>query len=170
MTFWRTLGLTLILTVLFGFLFLTPFVGSIVITFIVFILIGLALFYLFRKQSFEEIMAKITFIYMPASIVAICTGFITTAFEKVMEMRAIQAAATKGVEAAPMASFFAQQIIPLELLLLLIGIFGPLYMFKWKEAEYRQLIWNTICVLIVYGIGLLIYTLKIKPLFELALT
>lgn len=160
MTFLRTFGFTLIITILFGFLIIKPFLGTtIIFALVIFILIGLVLHYLFRANDIDEAITRISMIYLPSSVLSIILGFTTNLFLSVTEEMAARQAAASGQSFGTLATLFGYQNVILALIALLIGLFGPLYIFRWKEARTssKQIIWNIVNILLIYLLVFLIH-------------
>ena len=156
MTFLKTLGYTLVVTLLFGFLITQPFLET--GTFgklILFLIFGFGLYFLFKEHDVEEITTRLSMTYIPGAVV-ILFGITTNILETIST-----AIVQRGVgitQLGVMANLVTRQNILLNLILLLIGLYGPLYMLRWKEKEgaYKQTTWSILCVAVLYLIGILI--------------
>ena len=166
MTFLRTLGFTIVIAILFGFLASKPLLDvTLLTTFILFVLIGTLLHYFFREEDINETITLTSMIYLPASVMAIIFGFATNLLIRIFEVTARQAGAASGI--GTLAVIFTRQNVTLTLLALLIGLFGPICILRWKEFQtaFKQIMWNVSSILIIYVLSWLVNILIMKRLF-----
>jgi len=163
MTFWRTLEYTLICMLLFSVILSLSFMEIRTFFIIVSLLAGLVFYYLFKEMPIDEAMQEISIAYIPASIVVISEGMLTNLMKYTIETAA---SLRPDPQIGSLATIFAQRNIIFELIVLLVGLFGPFVLFKLfkgQQIEYKRLIWNIASVFIVYLIALLIVTFVIMP-------
>lgn len=164
MTFWKTLEYTFICALLLSVILASSFLETRTFFIIVSALTGLAFYYLFKELPTDEAMQEISIAYIPASIVAILSGMFTNLIKNVIELAARHE--TAGTQIGSLATIFAYRNIAFELIVLIVGLFGPFIIFKLMKAqqiEYRRLIWNIIAVTCIYLIILLIVNFVIWP-------
>ena len=156
MTFLKTLLFTVCVTILFGLL-LANSLGPLpsFLMFMILLLVGVSLYTLFRKEPAQEIITKISIIYISSSIVFIIIGF-TTNFAHMMTQLIKQISPQQFT----IMGFFGEQNILLTLILLFVGLYGPTYYFKRKEnLSLKQIFYSLGSVLLIYIIAFTIYAI-----------
>lgn len=166
MTFWRTLEYAFICALLISVILASSFLGGYSFFIIVSVLTGFVFYYLFKELPTDEAMEEISIAYIPASIVAILSGVFNNLILDIIETINQLRAEAAGTQFGSLATMFAHRNIAFELIVLIIGLFGPFIMFKLlksRQIEYERLVWNILAVTVVYLIIALIVNFVIWP-------
>ncbi len=162
MSLLRTFGFSLCMFVLFLFLVGNGLLGvPLWALFIIYMAIGFALYYILRNLAVEELLQQTRIIYIAGSVAIIISGFLTNIVREAL-MVTVQSTGPRAITSKYLLYYYSTRNIPAELLLLLIGLFAPVYLLRQfrekQKVPHREIIWSIICILVLYAlVALLAY-------------